>query len=208
MQSVVATLTVDPERADEWEALFLASADRVVQDEKGTLVYTLCRSPPSPNVFTVIELYKDKAALKHHGAKMRKSPPPWMPLVKASKLAITSVCGGIGPGLKANHRSATRAVVGHFVAKDGDAFEAAFGKLLSTDVHAKEPGNMLYCLSRNTRDNNKFVITELYSDSGAIAHHNGTPYFKAAQRPLGKLLEGRPAIQHFIVCPRSPPARL
>jgi quinol monooxygenase YgiN len=64
--SVVAKLTVKPEKADsfadQWDALLA----HVSANEPGTEHYVLHRSTTEPNVFYVTEVYENQAALDAH----------------------------------------------------------------------------------------------------------------------------------------------
>jgi len=66
--SVVAKLTIKPDKADEfadqWDSL-LAHIDA---NEPGTEHYVLHRSSTEPNVFFVTEVYESQAALDAHMA--------------------------------------------------------------------------------------------------------------------------------------------
>lgn len=42
-----------------------------------------------------------------------------------------------------------------------------------------EPGNLRYDLWRDSADNNRFVLDELYLDARAVADHRATPHFQA-----------------------------
>jgi len=64
--SVVATLKVKPEKADEFAAQWDALMDHVGNNEPGCEHYTLHRSQNEPNVFYVTEVYENQAALDAH----------------------------------------------------------------------------------------------------------------------------------------------
>lgn len=67
MIGVVATLKVQVEKAEEFEAIFTALAGQVRANEPGNLMYQLTKSRTEPGTYKVLELYKDADALKHHG---------------------------------------------------------------------------------------------------------------------------------------------
>ena len=64
--SVVAKLTIKPEKADEFPAQWDALIDHVGANEPGCEHYTLHRSSMEPNVFYVTEVYENQAALDAH----------------------------------------------------------------------------------------------------------------------------------------------
>ena len=66
MISVIATIKVQPQKAKEFEAIFLETAARVKANEPGCLLYQLTRCRNEPNLYKGIELYRDQAALDHH----------------------------------------------------------------------------------------------------------------------------------------------
>ena len=67
MIGVVATLKVQPEKAGEFEAVFLDLAAKVKANEPGCLMYQLTRSRTEPGVYKVLEVYASDEALKAHG---------------------------------------------------------------------------------------------------------------------------------------------
>lgn len=68
MIGVIATLRVQPGKADEFERVFAELAGSVRSNEPGNIAYQLCRSRTEPGTYKVLELYKDEEALKAHGA--------------------------------------------------------------------------------------------------------------------------------------------
>ena len=67
MIGVIATLTVAEGQNAEFEAIFTELAKQVKANEPGCHAYQLTRSRANPQVYKVLELYADEAALKHHG---------------------------------------------------------------------------------------------------------------------------------------------
>ena len=67
MIGVVATLTVQPGKESEFEAIFTELAATVRANEPGNKFYQLTRSRETPNVYKVLELYVDQEALTAHG---------------------------------------------------------------------------------------------------------------------------------------------
>jgi quinol monooxygenase YgiN len=67
MIGVVATLKVQPEKASEFEKVFLDLAAKVKANEPGCLMYQLTRSRTEAGVYKVLEVYASDEALKAHG---------------------------------------------------------------------------------------------------------------------------------------------
>jgi quinol monooxygenase YgiN len=64
--SVVAKLTVKPDKVDDFPAAWDSLIAHVDADEPGTEHYMLHQSSTEPNVFYVTEVYKDQASLDAH----------------------------------------------------------------------------------------------------------------------------------------------
>ncbi len=67
MIGVIATLKVAEGRNGEFEAVFTDLAKQVRANEPGNLAYQLTKSRTDPQVYKVLELYKDQDALSAHG---------------------------------------------------------------------------------------------------------------------------------------------
>ncbi|HEX5377843.1 MAG TPA: putative quinol monooxygenase [Phenylobacterium sp.] len=67
MIGVIATLKVAEGKNAEFEAVFTELAKTVRANEPGNLAYQLTKSRTDPQVYKVLELYKDQDALAHHG---------------------------------------------------------------------------------------------------------------------------------------------
>jgi quinol monooxygenase YgiN len=67
MIGVVATIKVQDGKGDEFEAVFAELSEKVRANEPGVLMYQLTKSRTEPGTYKVLELYKDEAALQHHG---------------------------------------------------------------------------------------------------------------------------------------------
>jgi quinol monooxygenase YgiN len=76
------------------------------------------------------------------------------------------------------------------------AFEKGFGEL-AAKVHANEPGNVAYQLTKSRTEPNTYKVLELYKDQDALTHHGQTEYFKAAGAMFGSSLAGRPDIEYL-----------
>jgi len=68
MIGVVATLKVQPDKASEFEKVFLDLAAKVKANEPGNLLYQLTKSRTEAGVYKVLEVYASEDALKAHGA--------------------------------------------------------------------------------------------------------------------------------------------
>jgi quinol monooxygenase YgiN len=66
MIGVIATLTVQPGKQAEFEAVFARLGAQVRADEPGNIFYQLCRSRESDETYKVLEQYRDEAALDAH----------------------------------------------------------------------------------------------------------------------------------------------
>jgi quinol monooxygenase YgiN len=78
--------------------------------------------------------------------------------------------------------------------------EAEFEKVflaLAKEVRAKEPGNHLYTLTKDS--DGAYHVLEIYEDQAALDAHGKTEHFKAAGPKLGPTLAGRPEIKRLTV---------
>ena len=64
---VIAKLPIQDGKGAEFEAFFTELAAQVRANEPGNIAYQLTKSRTEPNVYKVLELYKDQDALTHHG---------------------------------------------------------------------------------------------------------------------------------------------
>ena len=87
------------------------------------------------------------------------------------------------------------AVIARLTAKAGQeaALESALREL-GEQVRAHEPDCKLYQLCRG-KTAGKFVMIERYASQAALEAHGKTPYFGAAGKTLGALLDGRAEIE-------------
>ena len=67
MIGVVAILKVQPDKAADFEAVFLGLQNKVKANEPGCLTYQLTKSRTEPGIYKVLELYASEDALKAHG---------------------------------------------------------------------------------------------------------------------------------------------
>ena len=67
MIGIIATLTIQPGKESEFEAVFADLAQKVRANEPGNVLYQLTRSREAANVYKVLELYTDEDAVKLHG---------------------------------------------------------------------------------------------------------------------------------------------
>jgi quinol monooxygenase YgiN len=66
MIAVIATLNIQEGKADKFEAVFADLAAKVRSNESGNVAYQLCRSRSEPNVYKVLEIYRDEQSLEDH----------------------------------------------------------------------------------------------------------------------------------------------
>jgi quinol monooxygenase YgiN len=76
----------------------------------------------------------------------------------------------------------------------GAEFEAVFNQL-SGHVREKEPGAIVYQLTKSRTEPDTYKVLELYTDQDALAHHGGTDYFKDFGRQMGPFMAGRPEVE-------------
>lgn len=63
---VLATITVQEGKNEEFERIFLELSDQVRANESGNIFYALHRSKTDPQVYKVLEQYIGPAALAEH----------------------------------------------------------------------------------------------------------------------------------------------
>lgn len=66
MIGLIATLKVQDGKGGDLENVFRDLAAKVKANEPGCLLYQLTKSRTDPNVYKVMELYKDQDAATHH----------------------------------------------------------------------------------------------------------------------------------------------
>lgn len=198
MQCIVAQLFVKPECAEEYEAEFAKGAKIVQDNEEGCLLYQLAKDRKEKGKYYVLEVYASGDAVKTHMKNLGKNRNPAMgKLMDTSKKPVISVMPVIGnPGLKMG--TPTIAILADIPAKDMDGLQEATVPALN-DVHSKEPGNLMYCLGRNDKEN-KFTFLELYTDMAAIGVHGKTDYFKAMGKRQRPFLGGKMAVSILQTC--------
>ena len=64
---LLATITVEEGKNEEFEKAFLALTEQVRANEPGNLFYILHRSQANPQVYKVMEQYESAEALDAHG---------------------------------------------------------------------------------------------------------------------------------------------
>jgi quinol monooxygenase YgiN len=82
--------------------------------------------------------------------------------------------------------------------QDGKApeFEALFTDL-ARQVHAAEPGTLVYELTRSRTEANTYKVLEIYKDNDAFVEHGRTDHLKAAGAKLGAVLGGPPELEYL-----------
>ena len=66
MIGVIATLRDNSGQSKAFEAVFAQLAAQVRANEDGNLAYQLCRSRSEADIYKVLEIYRDEAALEAH----------------------------------------------------------------------------------------------------------------------------------------------
>jgi len=76
MIAIIATLKIVDGKNADFEAAFVQAAAIVRANEPGCLLYQLTHSRTEPNIYKVMELYKDQTALEAHrdGAHRKTAP--------------------------------------------------------------------------------------------------------------------------------------
>ncbi len=67
MITVLATLSIEEGKDEEFRKVFGELAEKVRANEPGCQRYELCQSTVTPTTYVVVERYADQAALDHHG---------------------------------------------------------------------------------------------------------------------------------------------
>lgn len=76
MIALIATLKIAEGKTADFEAAFAKANEIVRANEPGCLLYQLTRSRTQPNVYKVMELYKDEDAFAfHRDGEHRKAAP-------------------------------------------------------------------------------------------------------------------------------------
>jgi quinol monooxygenase YgiN len=74
------------------------------------------------------------------------------------------------------------------------AFERIFVDLQAT-VKAKEPGCLMYRMTKSRDEPNTYRNVELFKDQAALDAHTSAEYFLAAMPGIGACLAGEPEIE-------------
>ncbi len=75
-------------------------------------------------------------------------------------------------------------------------FEAVFADL-AAGVHANEPGNEFYSLTRSRNNPQVYKVLERYTDQAALDAHGASDHFKAAGPKLAPCLAAAPEIEYL-----------
>lgn len=67
MINVIATLSVQEGKGDEFETHFSALGEQVRSNEAGCERYEFCRSLDRPNHYVIVEAYSDQESFDAHG---------------------------------------------------------------------------------------------------------------------------------------------
>lgn len=86
---VIARIVVQEGKTAEFEAVFTDLARQVRANEPGNIAYQLTKSRTEPNVYKVLEIYKDQDALTAHAsAEHFKAAGPSLGAVLAGRPEI------------------------------------------------------------------------------------------------------------------------
>jgi quinol monooxygenase YgiN len=86
-------------------------------------------------------------------------------------------------------------IVATLKVKDGmqETFESTMRAFVK-DVREKEPGTVLYSLTRKQGSTTEYVVMEQYKSAADVDAHNTSAHFQALLPRLGPCLDGAPAI--------------
>jgi len=189
MQCIVAHINVKPESAADWEASFAKQGQTVFDNEPGCLLYQLAKDPKKPGAYTVMEIYKDDAAVKTHMANLKKNADPAQGKMMDGRPELHLMpCAFPNFVFKGSTDKATQAIIAKIPADPDktDDFEKATSPALP-QVNDKEPGCSLYCWGKHQKEKGVYMVMELYDDMPAIQAHGKMDHFKAmgkAQKPF------------------------
>ncbi|MDD3444465.1 MAG: putative quinol monooxygenase [Zavarzinia sp.] len=97
MIGLIATMRIQDGKTAEFERVFLELAAKVRANEPGNLTYQLTRSRAEPNTYKVLEIYRDEAAFKAHGASDHfKAAGPALGAVLAGRPDLEILDGVVG----------------------------------------------------------------------------------------------------------------
>jgi quinol monooxygenase YgiN len=199
MTAVISNLSIQPAKAAEFEEVFRQLTAIVTSTEPNTLFYQLMRDPKTPGIYTVAEIYKNRAALEEHQANAASNPtigainaqmPPFfagMPDYTAFDLIGDFVWN------KAVTPAVAIVAVLPVEAKNAAEFESITTGLVS-DVLSKEKGCLMYQFTKRSKEE-LFAFIELYDSMDSVKAHGKTDYFRAAGKKQGPLFAGKPKLQ-------------
>ena len=87
-------------------------------------------------------------------------------------------------------------VVAILRAKEGREaeFERTFAEM-TAQVKAKEPGNLMYQLTKSRTEPSTYKVLEMYADQAAFEAHGSSEHYKDGGRRLRDLVVSRPEIE-------------
>ncbi len=87
-------------------------------------------------------------------------------------------------------------VIAVITAKEGSEaeFERVFAEM-TAQVKAKEPGNLMYQLTRSRTSPQTYKVMEMYADQAAFEAHGSSEHYKDGGRKLRDLVTGRPEVE-------------
>jgi len=88
--------------------------------------------------------------------------------------------------------------------ENAGAFEALMDYVCAM-VAQNEPGVAYYAYAKSVDEPDTYVVTEVYRDREAHAHHMQTQWVQESLPKSAKLIEGKPEIRQYVT-PGSEPA--
>jgi quinol monooxygenase YgiN len=79
--------------------------------------------------------------------------------------------------------------------KDGEF--AAAAKEMMAAVRANEPGNRLYQFFKSRKDENTYVVLEIYENDEAAKTHTKSDHFRSVAPKLGATMMGMPDVHYL-----------
>ncbi|MFX0029274.1 MAG: putative quinol monooxygenase [Candidatus Hermodarchaeota archaeon] len=89
--SIIATVKILEGKMEEAKAALRRIVPKIKESEPGTIEYSPFTVKDKPNIIVFIEKYADEAALKAHGANLRKNMAEFNPCCVPERPAIQSL---------------------------------------------------------------------------------------------------------------------
>lgn len=92
---------------------------------------------------------------------------------------------------------ATGAIATLRVREGKDQEFVAAAKEMMAAVRANEPGNRLYQFFKSRKDENTYVVLEIYADDDAAKFHTKSDHFRSVAPKLGATMTGMPEVHYL-----------